>query len=496
MKARLRSQPLILAAIIVAYLVVAVQYARLTPPWQAPDEPAHFNYVKYVAEHGSLPVLQDGDFPAGYLAQFTNPRNTPHMDIAPIRYESWQPPLYYLLGAVVYRAAPADGQLLALRLFSVALGALLIWVAHQAVVALAPERRWLALSTAAFVAAVPMHVATTAAVTNDTLAELWVALVLWQAFALLRSPERGWRPWLWLGVTLGLAGLTKLNTAIALPLALATLAWLAWRRTTPSQRGRYLLARLAALCLPAALLLLPWLARNVAVYGIGDPLASQRHAYVVREQLRTATRVAEVGWHRVASEFLLTSFASFWGQFGWMGVPVDGRIYRGLALLCGLAGLGLAWRLRTLRADWHALPEEQRVGLALLALLAILSGASLVAYNLTFVQYQGRYLFPALVPAGVFLSIGWRQVTRRARRPMVAGLLAALALLAAARTALRAGPWDRWTLAGLAASSAAFAASTWLPEQWSGWLYAAPYPLLLGLDFLCLHAFILPALLP
>jgi len=496
MKGTGRSHWWILAAIMVAYVVVAVQYARLTPPWQAPDEPAHYNYVRYVAERGALPVLQMGDFPADYLARFTDPRNTPQMSIDPIRYESWQPPLYYVAAAAVYRLAPASAHMLALRLLSVALGALLIWVAYRAVAELAPERGWLACGTAAFVAAVPMHVATTAAVSNDTLAELWVALVLWQLFALLRRPERGLRPWLWLGVTLGLAGLTKLSTAIVLPLALAVLGWLSWRRVAPGQRSRYLVARIGALCLPAGLLLVPWLARNMAVYGIGDPLASQRHAQVAGEQLRTATRIAQVGWAQMATEFLLTSFHSFWGQFGWMGVPIDSRIYRGLALLCSLAAIGLASRLCTLRRDWHALPEEERVGLALLALLAILSAASLVGYNLTFVQYQGRYLFLALVPAGLFLSLGWREVMRRAWRPVAAALLAGLALLLAAYTALRAGPWDTWTLAGLAGGSAGLGLSAWLPERWLGWLHALPYLLLLGLDFLCLYAFILPALWP
>lgn len=496
MKAAARAQYAVLAAIVAAYLLAAVQYARLTPPWQAPDEPAHFNYVKYVAEQGALPVLQMGDFPADYLARFTDPRNTPHMSIDPIRYESWQPPLYYLVAAAVYRLAPAAGRLLALRLLSVALGALLIWVAYRAVMALAPGRAWLALGTAALVAAVPMHVATTAAVSNDTLAELWVALVLWQLFALLRAPGEGVRPWLWLGVTLGLAGLTKLSTAIALPVALVALAWLAWRRAPEGQKARYALARLGALCLPAALLLLPWLARNVAVYGIGDPLISHRHAAVVQGQLRTAERVAEVGWRRAASDFLLTSFNSFWGQFGWMGVPIDGRIYRGLALLCGLAALGLATRLRTLRRDWCALPEEERLGLVLLALLAILSAASLVGYNLTFVQYQGRYLFLALVPAGVFLTLGWRQVAQRAWRPVAACLLLALAALVAARSALSAGPWDKWTLTGLAGGGAAIGLAARLPEAWGRRLCALPYLLLIGLDFLCLYAFILPALLP
>jgi hypothetical protein len=31
-------------------------------------------------------------------------------------------------------------------------------------------------------------------------------------------------------------------------------------------------------------------------------------------------------------------------------------------------------------------------------------------YNVTFVQHQGRYLFPALIPIGLAFAIGWWQV--------------------------------------------------------------------------------------
>jgi len=496
-----------------AYIVAGVQYARLTPAWQAPDEPAHFNYVKYVAEHRALPELQLGDFPADYLARFTNPAKTPGMSIAPIRYESWQPPLYYLLAAGVYGATtglPQAGQLLALRLFSVALGALLILAAYRAAAAFLPGRPWLALGAAAFLAALPMHVATTAAVSNDTLAELWVALALCQIAALLRQPDGGgeafgqsarsgrggFRPYaspLLLGVTLGLAALTKLNTAIVLPPALIALASVAWRRDG-SARLRGIARRLGALCLPPLLLLAPWLARNVAVYGLADPLASRQHQAVVVGQQRTADWIAQNGLRFAASDFVTTTCHSFWGQFGWMGVVLDERIYRGLTVLTALALVGLALRARRLRHEWKSLPEAERLGLGLLALLAALSAAGLLWYNLTFLQRQGRYLFLALVPIGIALAAGWREMARRARRPLAAGLLAALAVLLAAWAALRRAPLDKYTLAGLVGGSGGFGLAAWLPEPWALWLYALPYLLLLGLDFVCLYAFIVPGL--
>jgi len=317
-------------------------------------------------------------------------------------------------------------------------------------------------------------------------------LTLWQTLALLRRPGSDMWRWLLLGLTLGFAGLTKLSTGTALPLVVAGLAFAAWQEPQ-AKRGRYLLARLAAIGLPALLLLAPWLLHNVAVYGLGDPLVLKRHEAVVVGQLRTADWLQQVGWRRALGDFSLTTFHSFWGQFGWMGVPIDDRIYRGLAILSGLAVLGLA--LRTGRREgWGPLEPPQRAGLALLAGSILLGGASLIGYNLTFVQHQGRYLFPSLIPLGIFLAAGWHEITRRPYGLAVAALLLLGAALLASRNALAHRSLDKWTLAGLTAGSGSFALNGCLPETWGGWLYAVPYLLLVILDLACLYGFILPAL--
>ncbi len=54
---------LVLAGILAVYFVLAGLFAVNTPAWQAPDEPAHYNYVAYVAEQGGFPVLHFGDYP-------------------------------------------------------------------------------------------------------------------------------------------------------------------------------------------------------------------------------------------------------------------------------------------------------------------------------------------------------------------------------------------------------------------------------------------------
>src|SRR5512136_1730645 len=106
---------LVIFVIVAVYVVIGTLYAVKTPAWQVPDEPAHYNYVRHIAEGGGLPVLQPGDYDQAYLERIKAAKFPPSMPVDSIRYESWQPPLYYVLAAPVYLAT--NGSPLALRLF-------------------------------------------------------------------------------------------------------------------------------------------------------------------------------------------------------------------------------------------------------------------------------------------------------------------------------------------------------------------------------------------
>ena len=413
-----------LAALVALYLLLAAMYAWFTPAWQNPDEPAHYNYIRQLAESGSLPVLQPGDYDQPFLAEIVARNFPPQLSIDGLRYEGHQPPLYYLLLAPVYRAS--NGSLLALRLGSALLGALLVLCAGLAAWEYFQPNLPLALAAAAFVAFIPQHVAMLASVNNDALAELWMMLGFWLLLRSAATPNT--RDYRLLSLVLGLAFITKATVyVLLLPVLLAL--WLDWRagRSTPA-------ASIAKL-LPALLLGSLWWARNAAVYGWPDVLGLQRHAAVVVGQPRTADWLAEFGAPQFLSRMLATTFNSFWGQFGWMSAPLSGRIYALLWLLCAVIGAGL-WLGRAAATDANTTRQRQHW-----LLLAAASGTLLafLYYNLSFVQHQGRYLFPALLPLAILATSGldvWAQrsaarwpATHRAARwaPLgVALLLAAL----------------------------------------------------------------------
>ena len=398
------------AIILLGYLVAGALYAIYTPPWQAPDEPAHFNYIRQVAEAGCCPRIERGDWQSDYLSQLTTSRFAPeHLDrLDSIQYEDHHPPLYYLLASVVFKLS--DGDLIAIRLFSVVLGAAVVCLSYLISRCIAPAQPQIALGAMALVAFTPQHLSMMASVNNDALAEVIVALaLLW----LIRRNSEDMPLWQ-LGLIAGAALLTKITItflALIVPLAI----WLKWRHQGGPARE---LLRSIAIFLSVAILVggLWWL-RNIGVYGFPDLLGLAAPAAVVADTPRSADFIAQHGCAVYLSQLAGTTFKSFWGQFGWMALPLDkvlgGWIYRGFALLtlAGLSGVVFAARPWPIGDRDATRPPMSADAIIVLLAAMLLVALQFIYYNIEFQQWQGRYLFPALIPIAFLLVYGidhWR----------------------------------------------------------------------------------------
>jgi 4-amino-4-deoxy-L-arabinose transferase-like glycosyltransferase len=418
------SSRILLAAIVATYAVIGVLYAAYTPVWQVPDEPAHYNYVRALAEGRGLPVMEMGDYNQEYLNQLTSQGFPPELSVDSVTYEDHQPPLYYLLATPVYLAF--NGALLPLRLLSVVFGVALLVVVYKAVQAIFPARPEVALAATAFIAFIPQHVAMTAGVNNDTLAELIVAGALWAL--VIYAGGRLNRPWP-IGLLLAAALLTK--GSIYIVAAVAVIAVIArWRREGRS--WRWAAGQLAWMLVPALLLSAPWFVRNGLTYGWLDPTGQARHDQVVEGQMRPLEYVALEGWDGYWERAYTFTFQSFWGQFGWMGVVLPARIYQALALFSIILLAGFLWWLFDRRRP--RLTPHQRLSLILLLASSILTALMFAWYNFKFLQHQGRYLFPALIPIETAAALGLDQLAsvlpQKARYWIVGALCAGMALFA------------------------------------------------------------------
>ncbi len=427
-----------LLLIIVLYTTLGAAYAMRTPLWQAPDEPAHYNYIRNIAEGKGLPVLQKGDYDQDYLERLKAAKFPSDMPVATLRYESHQPPLYYVLATPIYlatRSLSLPAQVLALRLVSVFLGCVLLVVAYATARSAFPKEPLLALATCAFIATLPQHVAMSAAINNDTLAEAVLSLILLVLISRLGRPERGQRkassrslrgfdltPYI-LGVLLGLALLTK--TTIYVSILLVPLAALLARSQGKTFAKTVGFKSLLLICGLALVISGWWFARNVTVYGDTDLFGLKRHDAVVAAQPRTGEFDLTA-----AKNFAVVSFESFWAQFGWMGVPADDRTYAVLGMVSALAAVGLVLFLLRAVVDRKLLSWLQRFSLLLLAAALLLVFLEMFLYNLRYLQPQGRYLFPAILSMGVFFTLGIREFVRERYASLFLSLLfAGLSLL-------------------------------------------------------------------
>jgi 4-amino-4-deoxy-L-arabinose transferase-like glycosyltransferase len=403
----------ILAGIVALFVGLGALYAIYTPPWQTPDEPAHYNYVAQIVEGGCCPIITPEDWDAAYLEELKEEQFPEEADLSAIQYEDHQPPLYYLAASLVYRLS--HGNLVALRMLSVVFGAGVVLAAYFAVARLCPNHKPLALAAAAFVAFIPQHVAMMAGVGNDSLAELVLGVITVVAITYLGNPlskkhgedvplDVSSRPHAAaLGGLTGIAFLTKLSIYLPAVLIVAAAILLRWRHEKRSLRW---LAEQIGWSAGLALLIGGWWwVRNGILYGWPDLFAQRAHVAVVEGQLRTADHIAALGLASYLREFLTVTYHSFWGQFGWMGVPMPSRDYLliGLFLIWNLAGLVIF--LTTFRKHL-ALTYEQRAGIVMLGLVLLASMVGYIYYNLTFVQFQGRYLYPALIPLGGLVAVG------------------------------------------------------------------------------------------
>jgi 4-amino-4-deoxy-L-arabinose transferase-like glycosyltransferase len=428
-----------LLLIMVAYGLLAITYLLATPPLEASDEYKHYPVVQHIQTHQQLPIL-DPESPGLWLQ------------------EGAQPPLYYLLTAVltwpidtsdlselhqkneqafignpnqvgnknlilhdpVREAFPWQGSVLAIyliRLASIVLGMGTIGVTAVLVHRLFSPTT--ALLAAALTAFNPMFLFVSAAVNNDSLAillghvGLLLLLAIWQTAPTLRT---GWWRYVLLGGVIGLGMLSKLSVGGLLLLTAVTLAWLSWRKR---QWPLFWLG--GPLVLFTSLLVSGWwLARNWLIYGDLTGL----NVFIAVQGTRD-TKLTLAGWLDESGTF----YRAFWGLFGGVNVAAPNLFY---LVLNGLVLVGLAGLLK-----WLWLPENRRyfieAGAWLLAAWAGILFILLLRWNVISPAFQGRLLFPALGAINGLLAVGllaWsKQATGQKR---LAGVVAGALFVTAA----------------------------------------------------------------
>lgn len=361
-----RLAPILLSALLVRLLLIAV----IPPDHRSEnlgitgfnDEPSHVNFVRYLAEHATLPVQTRSVLDSDAFV---------HND-----FEYYQAPFYYILAAPAYAALeaafPGRGAL-APRLLSACFGVLIAAVAFSIGARFGAGSAslcgWLA-------ALFPTSIYFTSLAVNDSLAWLLGAALLHRILA--SSPrERGFRDVLPLGLLLGLGLLAKSTLLTWLPLLFAKPLLAAWRDRRPA----HLVPAFAAAAL-ALTMALPYYLRNFDLYGSPLGMAAGHGA--------ENGLVSEVDWSRW-HEFLTWTLVTFWHPLNPYQIFRSGSLQVLLVAVSLLtAGIFLVGGWREVRSGGAR--DEDRVVLAAAVMLA---AAGYLHYNLSWLQADSRLMFHA-----------------------------------------------------------------------------------------------------
>lgn len=392
-----------------AFFCVGLLYLYSAPHFEASDNDEHVGVIKWIAETGMLPV-----------------QSAEHDHLH--AQEASQPPLYYLLMALVWSALdtsdfddffqfnplvymghperlgnrslafyrqpyPPDLQgaslaLYVIRLLTLGLATISVAAMFQAARTVLPGHPGFALLATALTAFNPMFLFISTSVSNDVPVTTFASLACWLALLTLRLGFDTRRS-LILGILIGLAALSKLSGLALAPVVAMAGVPLLWR--TGDRRGFVIL--IGSITLAPLLLTGWWFLRNLALYG---------------ELFGTATMLENFGGRSIPlAQLLLVEFEglriSYWGLFGSFSIFTHRVHYLLMDALSLLGVLGLIVFLAKNRRNQFMLSV-----IGFLASYLALGGFMLIWWALQTTASTGRLLFPYSIAIGILLALGTR----------------------------------------------------------------------------------------
>jgi hypothetical protein len=440
-----------MAILLVCVVIRGLFYRAVTPPWQGPDEPGHFEYVGLIALLGRIPQSE-----ADLLPQLTRDITTsvrthwykfiqhgsPDFDYAlsqspPLlagpREAIVQLPFYYWMLSPVYTLSlnqPLLGTYYILSLISCLMTVTTVALAAYAAQLIFPNGYTAVMAAATLVAFWPMQSFIGSMINNDNLATLFGAVVFAGTARLYRY---GWR-WATVVVLIGSVAsclLVKRSAFFLIPITMFSVSLFGLRRFF--ERHPLKLTRLSWLALGLLACVLFYFAPS-GFRGAVETLAQVEHP--LAQYLLGYVRGLFLWQFPPSPEALTTlpvrvgvGLTNVWSQFSWgrpLLPPVNYQLV-GLAVLGAVVGLGRA----ILRA---------RLGIESLAgwqqsVLLVFGMAILVAFGQILVilalaprfNPPGRYMMTVLIPMSVLLVAGWCEWIPARWQPLLPqALLAAL----------------------------------------------------------------------
>jgi hypothetical protein len=455
---------------LIAFVNAAI-WGIVVPPFQVPDEIAHFAYAQYLAETGKPPphrrgaeysrqeqttlehlfffstqghrnmrgVLTDAEDRGLRLVLAKHPSPVGHGGATSATN---QPPLYYALEAIPYWLSPSHdilSRLALMRLLSALMAAGTVLAVFLFLRELLPGYPWTWTVGALAVAFQPTFDDIAAGVQGDNLLFLAASLAF---LMLLRSYRRGLtiRRAVALGAITATGLLAKLTFIGLVPGIVVALLLLTWRALPQGRR-----AALTALAAAAAVAAVPfglYALLNVTVWHRGGPLAggvadvtgsrlSANHVVTLAQTLNYIWQLYLPRlWFMHPTYFSGYPLWHTWfngsiGHFGYLDYGFPDWVYTyGRYLLFGLVALAISGVIQLRRGIRPMLPIFACFAVMAVGLLGAIGYAG-VRYRLStgYPFEQARYLFPLVALYALFLVLAARGAGRRWAPAVGAGLV-------------------------------------------------------------------------
>lgn len=342
------------------------------------DEPAHFNYVRYLAINRSFPVLTHW-----VLEKDAFVRN---------EFEYHQAPLYYCLCVPFYMLFGEKGALVPCRLMSAVFGIFCMWLLALIVRDLGyPEK--IRAGAALFTGLLFSHLYFSSFVSNDPLSWLLALLLTRELLRYGTNNGKADRKasvssliMMLIWSTAGL--LTKSSFLVFLPIILGVCIY----KYIRSKKTACLAQGLIVLGI-SGVMALPWYVRNMLLYHsiTGMPVPAAPAPFSLSPIIG----------------FMKGTIKYFW--FPMQNLEGGTAVFAVLTL-CGAA---LVLFHLVLALYWMVQKRNCNVGTILLAILFIINGGAAFWYYLQWQNPEARFLFPALGPIVFFMIVPAYQVFER-----------------------------------------------------------------------------------
>jgi Predicted membrane protein (DUF2142) len=463
----LRRVPLTAWACALIACLNALSWAVISPPFEVPDEPAHFAYVQRLAETGSLPTNAGNGYPAveeDALMDLKYPsiRERPAADTTSTEAEqrelehdlagpsqragsgdagvaASQPPLYYALETIPYGLESGGtilDRLALMRLFSALLGGLTALFAFLFLREALPSAPWAWTVGGLSVALAPLLGMMSGAVNPDALLFAVSAALF---YCLARGFHRGITPPLAIatGAVLALGFMTKLNFLGLLPGALIGILILCARearagRNGDSRQGRVSPGfgrRTAYCCLGLALgvAATPMLLYIVVNVLSGRPsVGTVSTAIALNDERGSIFKELSYIWQFYLPRLPgMTSYFHgfpttrvYWfndvvGLYGWLDTTFPRWVYNVALIPAGVIAVLFARTLFTCRNALRGRLVEILVYLAMSIGVLLIIGADDYLGRIPGEYAEPRYLLPMIALWGAVLTLAARGAGRR-----------------------------------------------------------------------------------